>query len=159
MHRLEFPSFPNEENNGPHPTTRTSCRSFVLTRAIPSCTEDATKSERARQTDQFWENASRLTRTCGVQEGRIPRPAKTPCPRSLGTSKPRPDRPLGDRRSSKPTPYAGMQHDNGRRTRNDLRRRPPPLLHRRNAKHRHPLKNRCIDEIQMIADPQRGSGC
>ena len=94
------------DHDGPHHTTRTSCRSFVLTRTIPSCTEDTSKSNRARQTDQFWENASRLTRTCGVQEGRIRRPAKTPCPRSLGTSKPRPDCPLGDRRSSKPTPYA-----------------------------------------------------
>ena len=106
MHRLEFSSFPDTENDGPHHTTRSCCQSFVLTRAIPSCTEDASKSDRARQTDQFWQNASRLTRTCSVQEGQIRRPAKTPCPRSLGTSKPGPDRPLGDRRSSKPTPYA-----------------------------------------------------
>ena len=148
------------QNDGPHHTTRTSCRSLVLTRRLLSCMEEASKSDHARRTHEFWENASRFTCTGSVQEGHIRRPAKALRTRSLGTFKPRPDRPLGHGRvhnysynhsnnnrrhrlTSFPktnTPCPGMQHDSGRRTKNNPRR-PAPLLHSRNAQLQHATKS------------------
>ena len=41
------------QNDGPHHTTRTSCRSLVLTRRILNCTENESKSDHARRTHEF----------------------------------------------------------------------------------------------------------